>query len=55
MGRRGIISFESNGVAVLVRGAGQPRVIVPGFRDIRGYCPMYADFAASIRAGVSRK
>ena len=51
MGRRGIISFESNGVAVLVRRAGLPRVIVPGFRDIRGYRAMYADFAASIRAG----
>jgi predicted dehydrogenase len=51
MGRRGIISFESNGVVVLVRGAGLPRVIVPGFRDIRGYRAMYADFAASIRAG----
>ena len=51
MGRRGIISFESNGAAVLVRGRGLPRVIVPGFRDIRGYRAMYADFAASIRAG----
>jgi predicted dehydrogenase len=51
MGRRGIISFESNGVAVLVRGAGLPRVIIPGFRDIRGYRAMYLDFAASIRAG----
>jgi predicted dehydrogenase len=51
MGRRGIISFESNGVAVLVRGDGVPRVILPGFRDIRGYQAMYADFAASIRAG----
>jgi predicted dehydrogenase len=51
MGRRGIISFESNGAAVLVRGAGLPRVIVPGLRDIRGYRAMYADFAASIRKG----
>jgi len=51
MGRRGIISFESNGVVVLVRGAGLPRVIVPGFRDIRGYRAMYEDFAAAIRAG----
>ena len=51
MGRRGIISFESNGVVVLVRGTGLPRVIVPGFTDIRGYRAMYADFAASIRAG----
>jgi predicted dehydrogenase len=51
MGRRGIISFESNGVVVLVRGRGLPRMILPGFRDIRGYRAMYADFAASIRAG----
>jgi predicted dehydrogenase len=51
MGRRGIISFESNGVVVLVRGAGLPRMILPGFRDLRGYRAMYEDFAASIRAG----
>jgi predicted dehydrogenase len=51
MGRRGVISFESNGVVVLVRGRGLPRVILPGFRDIRGYRAMYADFAASIAAG----
>jgi predicted dehydrogenase len=51
MGRRGIISFESNGAAVLVRGRGLPRMIVPGLRDIRGYRAMYADFAASIRKG----
>ena len=55
MGRRGIISFESNGVAVFVRGRGLPRVIVPGFRDIRGYRAMYADFAASIREAVNRR
>ena len=53
MGRRGIISFESNGVVVLARGKGLPRVILPGFKDIRGYRAMYADFAASIRAGSS--
>jgi predicted dehydrogenase len=51
MGRRGIISFESNGVVVLVRGGGLPRVILPGFRDLRGYRAMYEDFAASIRTG----
>ena len=51
MGRRGIISFESNGVVVLVRGTGLPRLILPGFSDIRGYRAMYEDFAASIRAG----
>jgi len=51
MGRRGVISFESNGVVVLVRGRGLPRLILPGFRDIRGYRAMYADFTASIREG----
>jgi predicted dehydrogenase len=51
MGRRGIISFESNGVVALARGRGFPRLIFPGFRDIRGYQAMYADFAASIRKG----
>lgn len=51
MGREGIISFESNGVVVLVRGRRGPRLIVPGFRDIRGYRAMYADFAQSIRTG----
>ena len=51
MGRKGVISFESNGVAVLVRGRRGSRVMMPGFRDIRGYRAMYADFAASIRKG----
>jgi predicted dehydrogenase len=51
MGRLGIITFESNGLVVFVRGNGLPRLIVPGFRDIRGYRAMYKDFAASIRAG----
>jgi predicted dehydrogenase len=48
-GRRGIITFESNGAFVLVRGSGTPRLILPGFRDIRGYRGMYRDFLASIR------
>lgn len=51
MGRDGIISFESNGAFVIVRGRGVPRVIVPGFRDIRGYQAMYRDFLESIRDG----
>ena len=50
-GRRGIITFESNGAFVLVRGSGIPRLIVPGFRDIRGYQAMYRDFLGSIREG----
>jgi predicted dehydrogenase len=50
-GREGIITFESNGVFVVVRGKGFPRVVLPGFRDLRGYQAMYRDFAASIRDG----
>ena len=50
LGREGIISFESNGLIVVVRGRGMPRVILPGFRDIRGYRAMYRDFVRSIRA-----
>lgn len=50
-GRRGIITFESNGAFVIVRGGAFPRVLVPGLRDIRGYQAMYRDFAASIRSG----
>jgi predicted dehydrogenase len=51
MGRKGIISFESNGAFVVVRGAGLPRVLFPGFRDIRGYKAMYRDFRDSIHTG----
>ena len=50
-GRDGIITFESNGAFVLVRGRGWPRIILPGFRDIRGYQAMYRDFYQSIRHG----
>jgi predicted dehydrogenase len=50
-GRKGVISFESNGSVVFVRGRGLPRLIFPGFRDIRGYRAMYRDFARSIRSG----
>jgi len=48
-GRSGIITFESNGAFVLVRGNGTPRLIVPGLRDIRGYRAMYRDFLTAIR------
>jgi predicted dehydrogenase len=50
-GRKGVISFESNGAAILVRGTGMPRLIIPGLRDIRGYRAMYRDFASAIRDG----
>ena len=48
-GRDGIISFESNGVCVLVRGSGGTRLLLPGFRDMRGYQAMYHDFVGAIR------
>ena len=50
-GRRGVITFESNGALVLTRGGGLPRLACPGLRDIRGYRAMYRDFAASMTAG----
>ena len=50
-GRKGIITFESNGLFVLVRGEGMPRLRFPGFRDIRGYQAMYRDFVGAIREG----
>jgi predicted dehydrogenase len=51
MGRKGVITFESNGAVVLVRGSGFPRLMFPGFRDIRGYQAMYRDFRESIETG----
>ncbi len=50
-GRKGIITFESNGLFVLARGNGVPRLLFPGFRDIRGYQAMYRDFHAAITEG----
>ncbi len=50
-GRDGIISFESNGLVVLARGKGMPRIVIPGFRDIRGYTAMYRDFLGAVREG----
>ncbi len=53
MGRAGIITFESNGGFVFVRGRGLPRLLFPGLRDIRGYQAMYRDFARAIRTGTA--
>ena len=52
-GREGVITFESNGGFVIVRGRGGPRLLFPGFRDIRGYQAMYRDFVKAIRTGVA--
>ncbi len=48
-GRDGIITFESNGLFVLARGQGLPRLLFPGFRDIRGYRAMFHDFLRAVR------
>ena len=50
-GRNGVITFESNGAGVLVRGRGLPRFLLPGARDVRGYEAMYRDFASAVRTG----
>ena len=50
-GRGGIISFESNGACVLVRGREGTRLLLPGLRDMRGYQAMYRDFVEAIREG----
>ena len=52
-GRQGTITFESNGLYILARGGGLPRLIVPGMRDIRGYQAMYRDWFRSIRTGTA--
>ena len=52
-GRDGIISFESNGVVLVARGRGLPRILFPGFRDIRGYRAMYRDFSRAIATGAA--
>jgi len=47
-GRDGSITFESNGVFLIVRGK-KKRIIFPGFRDITGYKGMFRDFIDSIK------
>ena len=52
-GREGVITFESNGGFVIARGRSGPRLLFPGFRDIRGYQAMYRDFVRAIHQGVA--
>ncbi len=49
-GRAGSITFESNGLFVLVRGR-RWRLSFPGLRDISGYRSMFRDFIDTIRTG----
>src|SRR4029079_2083713 len=50
-GRDGVVTFESNGLFILLRGKGLPKFILPGFYDFRGYRRMYRDFLRAIREG----
>lgn len=52
-GREGVITFESNGGFIFVRGRGMPRLLFPGFRDLRGYRAMYRDFARAIHQAAA--
>ena len=46
-GRDGVITLRvERARSSLVRGSGLPRLVFPGFRDIRGYRAMYRDFVA---------
>jgi len=51
-GRDGIVTFESNGLFVVARGRGLPRVVWPGLADFRGYRAMYRDFLRAIHTGT---
>jgi predicted dehydrogenase len=51
-GREGVITFESNGLFIVARGRGFPRVVWPGISDFRGYRAMYRDFLRAIETGA---
>ena len=49
-GRKGVITFESNGVFILVNGV-RKKVIFPGLGDIAGYKGMFRDFLHVLQTG----
>ncbi len=49
-GRKGVITFESNGVFILVSGV-RKKVIFPGLGDIAGYKGMFRDFLHVLQTG----
>lgn len=49
-GRLGSITFESNGIFVIVRGK-RKCLIFPGLRDIAGYKGMFRDFIKAMQTG----
>jgi predicted dehydrogenase len=50
-GRKGSVTFESNGIFIFVRGKKQ-KLIFPGFKDIAGYRGMFRDFFSAIRSNI---
>jgi predicted dehydrogenase len=51
-GTHGSVSFESNGLVVLITGS-RPRLVFPGFRDIHGYHAMFRDFITALETGAT--
>lgn len=51
IGTDGTIVFESNGIVAGVNGRRRRRIFFPGFRDIRGFHAMFADFLSALRTG----
>ncbi len=49
-GRRGSMTFESNGLFLLVNGS-RKRLRIPGIRDLQGYGAMFADFVRTFTRG----
>jgi UDP-N-acetylglucosamine 3-dehydrogenase len=49
-GRAGTITFETNGLWVLLHGK-KTRIYVPGLRDLAGYAAMWADFVQAWKTG----
>jgi predicted dehydrogenase len=53
-GRKGAITFESNGIFILVNGA-RKKIIFPGLGDIAGYKGMFRDFIRALRSNAEPK
>jgi predicted dehydrogenase len=53
-GRKGAITFESNGLFIFVNGI-KKKLIFPGLADIAGYKDMFRDFFQALRTGQEPK
>lgn len=49
-GRKGVITFESNGIVIFVNGV-RKKIVFPGFGDIAGYKGMFRDFLRALQTG----